>query len=626
MSKKRAKGERPPDVEFGIDWKEKAEKQAKRENRQIDFIPTIVRHQYCAYHNLGNGAAYHRRERIKIIWPSYQWHRWNERRLQGFCNYDWLTWWGPAGAAKSTDAVMLGLEYWTEAPHQTAVIVCSTTMKMLRRRIWSQMAHYHTLMPKDLGPVGELLDATTLIRWKQGDDKNGIFGMAVEEGPVEKVINDIIGIHTHRVLLILDEMQGIREAIMRATNNMIANPQFKMLGMGNPDGIQNPLGKESEPIEGWDSVVRGETPEWETLGGPTKGRGLCQFFDGRKSPADDSPEEKARMPWLCNAEWYQGILKAAKGNMNDPQVWQFGIGWPPASGLESTLLDDAILVTFHCKDKAVWTEGYVRCAALDPAFNGGDKAILQFGKRGRASGIGYDDDTRTWNTSVGQTSWIIEFDEWLQVPIDAESSVPIHYQIVAWVRVECEKRGVPPHEFACAAAGEGGGLVSIFQKEWGAINPIEEGGRPSDRHVNNQINPDGSVKTAKECYDTRASELCFGLREFAMANGLRGMSHEAAFQAVSRRTFYRNGKWATEPKTGSKGQKDQNDRPVKGYKQRMGHSPDHLDTDQILVEHCRMQGAEPGVSGAAITETEQQYPRQQVDEFASENYLRPYAY
>src|SRR4029077_8198062 len=136
------------------------------------------------------------------------------------------------------------------------VIVCSTTMKMLRMRIWSQVARYHTQLPKNLGPVGELLDSLTKIRWKQGDDVNGIFGMAVEEGSIEEVVNNLIGVHTQRVLLILDEMQGIREAIMRATKNMIANPKFKMLGLGNPDSLQNPLGKESEPIDGWDSIVR----------------------------------------------------------------------------------------------------------------------------------------------------------------------------------------------------------------------------------------------------------------------------------------------------------------------------------------------------------------------------------
>jgi hypothetical protein len=614
---KRAKGEKPPDIEFDIDWAEKAKKLG------MAFIPTVQRHQYAAYKNLGNGAEYHRRERISMLWPGFQWHRWNHRRLKGFCDYDWVTWLGPAGAAKSTDAAVFGLQYWTEAPDRTAVIFCSTTMKMLRARIWSQVAKYHQMLdPDQLGPVGELLDSVTRIRWRKGDDVNGIFGMAVEEGSTEEVVNNLVGIHTERVLLILDEMQGIREAIMRATNNMIANPEFKMLGMGNPDSFQNPLGKESEPIDGWDSIVRGETEEWETRGGPTKGRGLCQFFDGRKSPADDSPEEKARMPWLCNREWFEGILKAAKGNLNDPQVWQFGIGFPPPMGLESTVLDDAILTTFRCKEKAVWTKGFIQCAFLDPARTGGDKRILQFGRRGRSSGTGYDETTRTWSTSVGHTSWIVEGTGFIDVPIDANNKQrPIDYQIMDFCKSECTKRGIPPDEFSLFSTGAGGPLLSIFQAEWNPIiQGIEEGGSPSERIL------DETGKTAKEAYDNRSSELQFNVREFAIANGIRGMSHEAAFQFSNRRTFYRNGKWCIEPKVGGKGRTDEKGRSLKGFRERMGVSPDHADAFAGLVEHCMSRGAVPNLVGAATVAEQEQYPQQQYDEFDSSNYLKPYSF
>lgn len=618
---KREKGSRPPDIEYGIDWAEKAAK------LKMDFVPTVQRHQYCAYKNLGNGAAFHRRERIKILWPQFQWHRWNERRIEAFSRYNWLTWLGPASAAKSTDAAVFALEYWTEAPDRTAVIVCSTNVKMLRTRIWSQVARHHSLLPKGLGNVGELLDSVTRIRWRPGDDVNGIFGMAVEEGNTQEIINNLIGIHTERVLLLLDEMQGIREAIMKATSNMIANPEFKMLGMGNPDSMQNPLGKESEPIDGWDSVVRGETEEWETHGGPTKGRGLCQFFDGRKSPADDSPEERKRLHWLCNREWFEGILKAAKGNMNDPSVWQFGIGWPPPTGLESTLLDDAILTTFHCREKAVWTEGYVRCAFLDPARTGGDKRMLVIGRRGRSSGIGYNDETRIWSTTVGQTSWLIEAEEWINVPIDVNNRLrPIDYQIVDFVKAECSRRGIPPHEFSLFSTGAGGPLLSIFNTEWSpSIRGIEEGGSATDRLIPNQFNQDGSPKTAKECYDNRSSELQFNVREFATANGIRGLSQSAAFQYSNRRTFYRNGKWAVEPKVGSKGRTDERGRAVKGYRERQGHSPDDADAFAGLVAHCMMQGAEPNVAVAPeIMEELNPYAQagQGSSDYDSENYLR----
>lgn len=583
----------------GIDWSALAKATGQKS------VPRIQKLQYLAYHGIGDQYAI-RRARIEALFPSYQWHRWNERRLKAICSHRWVTWLGPASSAKSTDAAVFGLEYFLQAPDRTAVIVCSTSVKMLRSRIWSQIARFHQALPKNLGSVGDLMDSVTRIRWKPGDDVNGIFGMAVEEGSVEEVINNLIGVHTERVLLYLDEMQGIREAIMRATSNMVANPFFQMVGMGNPDSLNNPLGKESEPVDGWDSVVRGQTEEWETHGGPTKGRGLCQFFDGRKSPADDSPEERKRLKWLCNREWYEGIVKAAKGNENDPSVWQFGIGWPPPMGLESTLLDDAIVVTFNCKKKAIWTHGYRQCAALDPAFGGGDSAKLTFIKYGETE----NDD--------GKKRWVIEFGEVLSVPIDAESTRPIHYQIMDYCQVECTKRHIKPKDFALDASGEGGGLKAIFDREWGEVVGIESGGSPSELAI------DETGKTAKEGYDTRASELCFNVREFALADGIRGMSDAMTFQACNRRTFYRNGKWATEPKVGSKGRTDERGRPVRGYKSRMGHSPDDFDSGAVGVEFCRLQGAVPAVIGEAV-KNEPQNPYRNEDEYASENYLTFYA-
>ncbi len=588
------------DVSDGIDWRALA----KRFNQK--FIPRIQRLQYLSYHGIGDVFG-HRKERIKALWPSFQWHRWNDRMLKADCDYPWLTILGPASSGKSTSFAVFGLEYFLQAPDRTAVIICSTTMKMLRMRIWSAVAHYHSMLDKKLGAVGDLLDSVTRIRWKQGDDKNGVFGIAVEEGSVEEIVNSLIGIHTERVYLIFDEFQAAREAILRATFNMIANPVFKFRGMGNPDSLTNPLGRESEPIYGWDSVVRGETEQWETHGGPTKGRGLCQFFDGRKSPADDSPAERKRLPWLCNQEWYQGIVKAAHGNENDPRVWQFGVGWPPPMGLESTLLDDAIVVTFHCKEKSVWTHGFSQCLALDPAFGGGDKAKLTAIKYGETA------------NEDGKKRWVIEFGDVIVVPINAESQRPIHYQIYDFCRVEADKRHVKPRDFALDSSGEGGGLKAIFDKEWGEVVGIEAGGMPSEMII------DDMGKTAKEAYDTRASELCFSVREFALADGIRGMSDAMTFQACNRRTFYRNGKWCAEAKTSSKGRTDERGRPVRGYKSRMGHSPDDFDSGAVGVEFCRLQGAIPAIIGKAVDVEPQPYKESRYDEYSSDNYLEFYS-
>ncbi len=277
-------------------------------------------------------------------------------------------------------------------------------------------------------------------------------------------------------------------------------------------------------------------------------------------------------------------------------------------GLESTLLDDAIVTTFHCKKKAVWTHGFSQCLALDPAFGGGDKAKLTAIKYGETA------------NEDGKKRWVIEFGDVIVVPINAESQCPIHYQIYDFCRVEADKRRIKPRDFALDSSGEGGGLKAIFDKEWGEVVGIEAGGMPSEMII------DDMGKTAKEAYDTRASELCFSVREFALADGIRGMSDAMTFQACNRRTFYRNGKWAVEPKTGSKGRTDERGRPVRGYRQRMGHSPDDFDSGAVGVEFCRLQGAVPTLMGKAVDAEPPVNPyNPKEDEYSEDNYLTFYA-
>ena len=79
----------------------------------------------------------------------------------------------PASSGKSCDAAVFALEYWMQAPEQTAVLVASTTMDMLKSRIWGNVARYHQQLPKDCGNVGELIDSKTRILWQHGDHIQG---------------------------------------------------------------------------------------------------------------------------------------------------------------------------------------------------------------------------------------------------------------------------------------------------------------------------------------------------------------------------------------------------------------------------------------------------------------------
>lgn len=576
-------------------------------------ISHIQRHLYCARYNRGKGRFFHRKEIIKALWPDYAFNKWSERRLKSTCEHNWVTWMGPGNTGKSTDAAIFALEYWLEAPFETAVIVCSTTMKMLRKRIWSEISRWHQLLPKGVGNVGELIDSDTMIRWQKGDAKNGIFGMAVEEGPIEEVLNNLIGIHTTRVWLLLDEMQGTRAAILRATDNMSKNPEFKFTGMGNPEG-DDPLTHESEPIGGWEVVQRLVTEGWPTLGGPMEENGRCEFFNGWLSPAITEPDGAKKFPYLLQKSQILGHLKRVHGNENDASFLSQSVGWPTFLGVESTVLDSVIVEKFKCTKPTVWTHGFKQGAALDPAFGGGDRKILQFFRYGEVEDQGDPETIQMFN--MCRRRWVVEMREWLDVPIDVESAEPVHYQIQGYVTKACKLKNIKPEDFALDSSGEGGGLKAIFDREWGEVVGVEFGGNPSERPIE-----EGTMKTAREEYDTRSSELNMAVRRFAMADGLRGLSEEAKTQFCARKTTYRNKKTRVEPKTSrSKGAE-------KGFKDRMGYSPDHADAVAIACELAMQLGAVPLSAGLAPAETSWDKKAQETsNEFDDSNYLNSYDY
>jgi len=263
----------------------------------------LQRHLYAGAKNICSGAFVHRKAAIHDIWQNagIVWHPWIDRALKSFCDYNWVTWAGPAASAKSFNASLIGLLFWLEFPEGTSVIMASTTRDALARRLWYYIQDLHTrIRPRPDLTIGQALYSEYMIRLRAGDKKNGIFGLAIEDGPVEEALHDLIGYHNTRVLLVVDEAQGTREAIFQATDNLAKNPEFKCLLLGNAESREDPHGRFSEPLGGWISVDPESSEQWETRGGPAKGLGCCVFFDGRKSPAITEPDGERKYPFLIN--------------------------------------------------------------------------------------------------------------------------------------------------------------------------------------------------------------------------------------------------------------------------------------------------------------------------------------
>lgn len=589
------------DWEFDIGWHE------------LGYIPSeFQKRMYCARNNAGSVPQWEHFKWLALkVAPGYAWHYWSDIRFKGLCEHSFTIWMAGGGVGKTSDAALFALVYWLLAPHETYIAVASTTKDMLRGRIWGQLSRFFQRMPDEvrrefLPPgTGDLLDSQCQIRFTPGDPINIIKGVAVQDGPAEEAVNNIIGQHTTRVFVLLDEMQGVRKAIMDAIPNLLKNPESKFHGMGNPQSLNTLLCEYAEPFGGWESIPK-FTPEWDIDAQGYPGVGKAFFFDGRKSPSVLDPEWGARNTWMTSAKQIADHLNSKKvgGNENHPDfMWQT-IGWPPDKGLEQTVLDMATVHTFLLKQNPVWTSHTVTFMAVDPAYDGGDDAILQIMRRGDVK------DEQGERTIVAGVEQLI-------IPIDAEDELPVDYQIANYVKEQGKRRNIPPRECAIACAGRGAAIKSILDVEWGTVNGIEEGGSPSERVV------DERGRTAKESYNTRSSELCFALRDFARGNQLRAVPAEVIEQACARLTFDHNGKSCVEPKTATKGLIAAKGSGAKGFKQRLGYSPDEMDAWNIGLEHARQMGVEL-IWGTSTPKRPEEWNREVVQtstEYSDENYL-----
>src|SRR5215469_12181402 len=97
-------------------------------------------------------------DRADLAGAGIVWRPWIDRALKSFCDYNWITWTGPAASAKSFNASLLGLLYWLEFPEGTSVIMASTTRDALARRLWYYIQDLHSkIRPRPDLTIGQAL-------------------------------------------------------------------------------------------------------------------------------------------------------------------------------------------------------------------------------------------------------------------------------------------------------------------------------------------------------------------------------------------------------------------------------------------------------------------------------------
>lgn len=463
----------------------------------------------------GTGRYGHCRILIEALFPTFQWHKWSERAIRALCEHDHNAWSGCAGSGKSTCAgayamVFLACGLWDKS---TSVRIASTTISAAMGRIWKNIAEFYADINARLGGLGEARiygKPIPEIRAAPDDFAHGMFVTAVAQGEIQKAIDRLKGKHTLRILLIGDETDSISQAIVDVQDNLrVGCEEFQTIWLGNLPSMFNPLGKIMEPAP--------NTPVTEACGQEwTSSTGVhCLRFDGEDSP---NIEDGDKWKGIIRQKDIDATLSRNHG-VKGQQYWIMVKGLPPPEGVDDTVLSEATLSRFHVREPVTWMRDFTTFATLDPGF-GGDPCMLKIFKRGP------DTDGRMK----------ILFSESLPIPIDStDPTNPAEYQIAAKVKDLCLSRGVQPDEFIIGSTGTGRGAAAVLQREWSPlILTCEEGGSASSLPVSNE-----DARPANEVYDRRITELWFSVREFVMADMIRGMDTPTCQQLCSRKWLYK---------------------------------------------------------------------------------------
>lgn len=480
-------------------------------------------------------------------------------------------------SGKSTAIGLHALEFWQCAPLDTAVIIASKTIESAKKRIWREVSRLYSIFSQVVGGYRDAQIGSSprpficpvIPSSRKKDEAHGLFVTALHGKELEKEIGYIKGFHPRRILVVADELDSLEEGGQALVDTFIDNLQTgteeaQFIALGNDPSLFNALGAMMQPEMG--KPVTLAHKEWTSATGAT-----CLRLD-----AWDSPNLKDNNKWtgLVRQQDIDNITRNGV-EMNSPSVWIQLHGLHPPEGADNTVLSEAAIIRFHCKEKVLWQGSFISSAALDPGF-GGDPCVLRTFKRG--------------NDATGNFRAFC--DEIIIIPIDAgDKYKPAEYQISEKVIAVCKARSIPPDEFVIGGTGTGRGTPSVIQREWSPrIHICLEGGAPSNLPVS-----DEDPRPAKVLYDRRVTELWFSIRQFVEADILRGLDDKTALQLCSRKIS----------KVGSGGNwKDSIEK-----KEEMAASPNEADTLGFYIDLLRTKGI------TAVVET-------QVKSHASEDFER----
>jgi len=498
-----------------------------------------------------------------MAWPWFKQNAQTDKIWAAINKYDKLCIMGHGSASKTFTASIWFLLDWISYANETALILTSSTISSMDRRIWADFKMLWTKSKVDLSSVATILDSKRMIRQSISEGKAAVHAVAAESDDASTKIQ---GMHLPRNRVVFDEADNpYSSSIWPAITNLETSGHFKGVALANPVDKNSEFGMNCEPVDGWDSINPETDFEWEGKLGWHVLR-----LDGLQSPNILAGEDL--YPFLLSNK---AVIDTRdhKGTYS-PEWWTMIRAFYPPEGLSSQIFTSG-LVSKCSQAPIVWYTTVTPIAFLDPAFEGGDSCVLTIGVMGRLG----TDPTRT---GIEMTDQIVIKRK------DMKQTLAFDYanQIVAILKA----RGIEPHNFGIDTTGTQGPFADVIAQVYGqdgqSIMRVNFGGSASDRKVTAE-----DTGNAKERYKNFVTELWYVAREWCRLGlvYIKNPSRDLRIQLESR-LYSLKGK---DPKSGREVIMAE---PKTEMKSRGLTSPDHGDSfcGLVHVARSRAQGFIPG--------------------------------
>lgn len=508
---------------------------------------------------------------------------------------------GGSSLSKTFSAGALFYMFWRQDPYWTAVKLAAPSETHLYTNLFSHLIAMHrgAAIPMTLDDNKNLSvnETEMFIAMKDSLPEMRIQGIlckqnAVSAGamrghkpkPYRKPIHPIWGNST-RLFILIDEGSQVSPGAFEdiktteaSIDESIRNVQITIAF--NPEEISDRVVKMAEPEHGWQVEQVDTLYEWVSKEGYPVIR-----LDGKNF--ENVVQQKIIYPRMLTHEAYMSFLRAGE---HSAQYWAKGRGFPPLKDNAWTFIPAAWVQSQ--RGEPIFTGTVTNIAGLDPAFSGGDKAILGIGRWGVASG---------WRKASGETEWFVSrlnpaqkikkhvlvVDQLFELP-KTNNSV----ELVQEVMGRCKILQIEPQNMVMDAMGNAHGVWSHAKKYWGDVLAVNGGEASTESKILSD-----HLMTANDVYERKSSELWFSVKYWmdpivcAFLINPIVPTHPLFSQLTSRRyRTIRGGKIQVEPKH--------------EYRARNANtSPDEADVVTYLVEWCRRRGHYiPGVEESQNTE------------------------